>query len=100
MIVSGAMQPVPDAHARALPQRIAFAKTKSDAVAKVDGSFKPSKSERSKKNAAARGMDKVAWAWIARGTWLHGHPGGAWAFVFAGLVLAKPCAYCPILQIT
>ncbi|GAX75127.1 hypothetical protein CEUSTIGMA_g2571.t1 [Chlamydomonas eustigma] len=36
------------------PIRIQFARTKSDAVSKLDGSYKPSKSERSKKNAAAR----------------------------------------------
>lgn len=36
------------------PMRIQFAKTKSDAIAKLEGSYKPSKSERSKKNAAAR----------------------------------------------
>ena len=36
-------------------QRIQFARTKSDAISKLDGSYKPSKSERSKKNAAARG---------------------------------------------
>jgi hypothetical protein len=35
-------------------QRIQFARTKSDAVAKLDGSYKPDK-ERSKKSAAARG---------------------------------------------
>lgn len=36
------------------PIRISFAKTKSDAVAKVDGTFKPAKGDRAKKNAAAR----------------------------------------------
>lgn len=36
------------------PIRIQFAKTKSDAISKLDGSYKPSKGERSKKNAAAR----------------------------------------------
>jgi hypothetical protein len=35
-------------------QRISYAKSKSDAVAKLDGTYKPDK-ERSKKNAAARG---------------------------------------------
>jgi hypothetical protein len=35
-------------------QRIQFARTKSDAVAKLDGSYKPDK-ERSKKREAARG---------------------------------------------
>jgi hypothetical protein len=35
-------------------QRIEFARTKSDAIAKLDGSYKPDK-ERSKKSAAARG---------------------------------------------
>lgn len=48
------------------PIKISFAKTKSDAVAKIDGSFKLSKGERSKKNAAARevlmkrGQDRAA----------------------------------------
>jgi hypothetical protein len=37
-----------------LAQRIQFARTKSDAVAKLDGSYKPDK-ERSKKREAARG---------------------------------------------
>jgi len=36
------------------PMRIQFAKAKSDAIAKLDGTFKPQKGERSKKNAAAR----------------------------------------------
>jgi len=35
-------------------QRIEFARTKSDAVAKLDGSYKPDK-ERKKKGEAARG---------------------------------------------
>ncbi len=41
------------------PQRIQFARTKSDAISKLDGSYKPSKTERSKKNAAARGRPCV-----------------------------------------
>lgn len=45
-------------------QRLQFARSKSDAVSKLDGSFKPSKTERSKKNAAARGAS--AWAWTGR----------------------------------
>ncbi|MEW5302248.1 MAG: hypothetical protein WDW36_005050 [Sanguina aurantia] len=36
------------------PLRIAFAKGKSDAIAKLDGSFKADKKQRSKQNAAAR----------------------------------------------
>jgi hypothetical protein len=36
-------------------QKLSYAKTKSDAVAKLEGTYKPDK-ERSKKNAAARGM--------------------------------------------
>ena len=37
-------------------QKISYAKTKSDAVAKLDGSFKPrDKRERQKKNESARG---------------------------------------------
>eukprot|EP00798_Chlamydomonas_sp_ICE-L_P010287 gene10287-8209_t len=36
------------------PIKLTFAKTKSDAIAKIDGSFKAAKGERSKKNAAAR----------------------------------------------
>ena len=40
-------------------QRIQFARTKSDAVSKIDGTYKPSKTERSKKNAAARGAGSV-----------------------------------------
>lgn len=61
-------------------QRISFAKTKSDAVAKVDGSYKPSKSERSKKNAAARG-GQSAWTHgraqpLGQPT-LHAHPADA-----------------------
>lgn len=36
-------------------QRISFAKTKSDAVAKLDGTFKADKKARSAKNTASRG---------------------------------------------
>ncbi|KAG2439882.1 hypothetical protein HYH02_010512 [Chlamydomonas schloesseri] len=36
------------------PIRITYAKTKSDAVAKVDGTYKPDKKSRQQKNAAAR----------------------------------------------
>jgi len=36
------------------PIKISYAKTKSDAVAKLDGSFKPDKQLRAQKNAAAR----------------------------------------------
>eukprot|EP00798_Chlamydomonas_sp_ICE-L_P004578 gene4578-14759_t len=47
-------------------EKIAFARTKSDAVSKLDGSYKLSKAERSKKNAAAkeamlkRGQERAA----------------------------------------
>lgn len=44
----------------AATQRIAYAKTKSDAVAKVDGTFKPDTTkERAKRNAAARGASST-----------------------------------------
>jgi len=61
------------------PLRLSYAKTKSDAVAKLDGSYKPDK-ERSKKNAAARekmikrGEAKQAAAGGAPGQ--RGAPGG------------------------
>lgn len=45
----------PTLHPLPLPQRITYAKTKSDAVAKVDGTYKPDKKSRAQKNAAARG---------------------------------------------
>jgi len=41
-------------HTHTHTQRIEYARGKSDAVAKMDGSFKPDK-DRAKKNAAARG---------------------------------------------
>lgn len=41
-----------------LLQRIQFAKTKSDAVAKLDGSFKADKKSRSAKNSAVRGKHR------------------------------------------
>lgn len=49
-----------------LLQRIEFARTKSDAVAKLDGSYKPDK-ERKKKGEAARGeggggLREMGWA--------------------------------------
>jgi hypothetical protein len=46
-------------------QRIQFARTKSDAVAKIDGSYKPSKNERSKKNAVARGAP-ASWVFVMK----------------------------------
>lgn len=42
--------------ARPTTQKIQYAKTKSDAIAKLDGSYKPDKKkDRAKKNEAARG---------------------------------------------
>ena len=43
-----------------LTQRLSFAKTKSDAVAKADGTFvERSAKERQKKNAAERGVPQI-----------------------------------------
>lgn len=41
-----------------MAQRITYAKGKSDAVAKVDGTYKPDKKQRAQKNAAARGTSR------------------------------------------
>lgn len=44
-----------------LTQRLSFAKTKSDAVAKADGTFvERSAKERQKKNAAERGVPQLS----------------------------------------
>jgi U2 small nuclear ribonucleoprotein B'' len=40
-------------------QKVEYAKTKSDAVAKLEGSYKPDKKERSQKNAAVRGTSRA-----------------------------------------
>jgi hypothetical protein len=55
-------------------QRIEFARTKSDAVAKLDGSYKPDK-ERKKKGEAARGeQQQHACIWQQQQQWRQQRP--------------------------
>lgn len=58
-----------------LIQRVTYAKTKSDAVAKLDGSYKPDKKKRSERNAQARGARCTALhcaSWLRMQLWFWG----------------------------
>lgn len=65
-LASSSTRAAPTSHPRrrAAPQRINYAKTESDAVAKLKGTYKPDKKKRAEKNAAARGAG--AWGMHAR----------------------------------